>query len=176
MSYREGDFTLASGKKSTFYIDLKMTTLDPIGAHLVGRLGVLACEPIIQNDAKSPLFVGGLTLGADPIATALSMAALERGYFLPACIVRKETKDHGTSKVVEGVTPDLKGVKKCLVVEDVVTTGGSALQAVEKLRANGFVVDTVLTIVDRLQGGLEIFQKQGLVLKTLLTIDDVRSN
>src|SRR6478609_8399805 len=117
-SYREGDFTLASGKKSTFYVDLKATTLHPDGAYLVGKLAVAEAK----RAGLEVQGVGGLTLGADPIATAVSLAAREAGLEWPAFIVRKEPKDHGTARYIEGVE-NLRPGAKLLVVEDVVTTG-----------------------------------------------------
>src|ERR1700747_1701221 len=99
LSYREGDFTLASGKKSTFYIDLKATTLHPDGAHLIGEV---AFEVIRQSGLKVEA-VGGLALGADPLVTAMSLAARAHGVIWPAFIVRKEAKDHGTARYIEGV-------------------------------------------------------------------------
>src|SRR4051812_28321077 len=125
LSYREGDFTLASGKKSTFYIDMKVTTLHPEGAHLIGELAVETLKQAGINVGG----VGGLTLGADPIATAVSLAAYRHGMIWPVYIVRKEAKDHGTSKYVEG-TENLKPGASLIVLEDVVTTGGSSLKAI----------------------------------------------
>ncbi len=170
LSYREGDFTLASGKKSTFYIDLKATTLHPEGARLVGALAV--------EEAKRAGLeiegVGGLTLGADPIATAVSLAALERGEFWPAFIVRKEPKDHGTARYIEG-TENLKPGARLLIVEDVVTTGGSSVKAIERVREAGYVAAAVVTIVDREQGGEAAFAAIGVPMIRLLTLADVRA-
>jgi len=169
-SYREGDFTLASGKKSSFYVDLKATTLHPEGAWLIGRLTVERVrEAGLVVDA-----VGGLTLGADPIATAVSLAAHEIGITWPAYIVRKESKGHGTGKSIEG-TENLKPGARCLVLEDVVTTGGSSLIAIAKLREGGYVPAAVLTVVDRLQGGREAFAQQGVELMSLCTLDEIRA-
>lgn len=169
-SYREGDFTLASGKKSTFYIDLKASTLHPVGAHLIGYLGF----QLLQSAEIEVEAVGGLTLGADPIATAVSLAALEGGKIWPAFIVRKESKGHGTLKFIEG-TENLKPGAKVAVMEDVVTTGGSALQAVEKLRAEGYVPTVVLGIVDRNQGGREAIEKAGLRLLPILSLAEIQA-
>jgi orotate phosphoribosyltransferase len=170
VSYREGNFTLASGKKSDFYIDLKPTTLHPDGAYALGRLAV---EKIIE--AGIPIdAVGGMTLGADPIGTAVSLAAREKGLQWPAFIVRKEPKDHGTSRYVEG-TENLRPGARLLVVEDVVTTGGSSLKAIEHLRNAGYVPAAVLTLVDREQGGKEAFEKAGVPLLSLFSIKEIRS-
>jgi orotate phosphoribosyltransferase len=171
-SYREGDFTLASGKKSTFYIDLKATTLHPDGAHLIGRLAVEA----LADAGLSPRVrgVGGLTLGADPIATAVSLAARDSKQVWPAYIVRKEPKGHGTSQYIEG-TENLSPGAELVVVEDVVTTGGSSLKAIERLREAGYKPLAVLTVVDRQQGGAETFAAAGVPLIALATIDEVRA-
>lgn len=169
-SYREGDFTLASGKKSRFYIDLKATTLHPDGAHWIGELAVeLALREKLGIDG-----VGGLTLGADPLATAISLAARARGLSWPAFIVRKEPKDHGTSRYIEG-TENLKPGANVLVLEDVVTTGGSSIKAIERLREAGYNPVATLTVVDRQQGGAEALAAQGLRFFSLLTLEDIQS-
>ncbi|MGE4106179.1 MAG: orotate phosphoribosyltransferase [Bacteriovoracia bacterium] len=170
-SYREGDFTLASGQKSTFYIDLKPTTLHPEGAYLLGQLAVAR----VQELGLPVEAVGGLTLGADPIATAVSLAAREAGLEWPAFIVRKEAKAHGTSKFIEG-TENLREGMPVLVLEDVVTTGGSSVKAIERLREAGYRPTAVLTIVDREQGGAEKFRELGLQLIALATISEVRNH
>ncbi len=173
LSYREGDFVLASGKRSKFYIDLKATTLHPEGATLVGECFVDLFETLVAQKKIKATAVGGLTLGADPIATSVSIAAFRRGLFLPAFIVRKESKDHGTSRTIEG-TENLKAHAPVIVLEDVVTTGGSSLKAVEHLRAAEYLVDTVFTIVDREQGGRENLSAQKLELYSLFTISELQ--
>lgn len=170
-SYREGDFTLASGKKSSFYIDVKTTSLHPEGARLIGALGVEA----VERAGISVQGVGGLTLGADPIGTAVSLAAWQKGLYWPAFIVRKESKGHGTLKYIEGIENLEKGAK-LLVVEDVVTTGGSGLEAVERLREAGFDPVAVLAVMDREEGGAERFRQAGLVFIPLLKLSDLRSS
>jgi orotate phosphoribosyltransferase len=169
LSYREGDFTLASGKKSNFYIDLKATTLHPDGAHLIGEVAF----QVIQQHGLQVDAVGGLTLGADPLATAISLAARAHGVIWPAFIVRKEAKEHGTGRYIEGIE-NLKPGARVLVLEDVVTTGGSSLKAIERLREAGFNPVAVLTVVDREQGGAEFLAKQGLKYLVLATISQVR--
>lgn len=169
LSYREGDFTLASGQKSSFYVDLKATTLHPEGADLVGRAAVA----LIRERGLSIQGVGGLTLGADPIATSVSLAAYREGLHWPAFIVRKDVKGHGTSKSIEG-TENLPSGGSLLVLEDVTTTGGSALQAVERVREAGYRCAGVLTIVDREQGGAAAFEKAGVPFFRLLTLEQVR--
>jgi len=168
-SYREGDFTLTSGQKSSFYIDLKPTILHPQGAKAIG---VLAAEWLFQHDGGFQ-GVGGLTLGADPIVMAVSLGALERGMILPATMIRKEAKKHGTSRYIEGVENFPAGAN-FLVVEDVVTTGTSAKKAIEILQNEGFRVSHVLTIVDREAGGAEEFRKLGVEFHSIFTISEIR--
>lgn len=168
-SYREGDFTLASGKKSNFYIDMKATTLHPEGAALIGELAVKR----LQESKVKVEGVGGLTLGADPIATAVSLIAFQKGLFWPAFIVRKESKDHGTSRFVEG-TENLRAGASVVVLEDVVTTGGSSLKAIERLRQSGYEPSAVLTIVDRQQGGAQAFEAVGVRLISLVDFSELK--
>lgn len=169
LSYREGDFTLASGKKSKFYVDLKATTLHPEGAKLIGELATrVLLESGLPIDA-----VGGLTLGADPLATAISMTALSYGKVWPAFIVRKEAKDHGTGKYIEG-TENMPEAAHVIVLEDVVTTGSSSIQAIERLRAAGYKPVAALTVVDREQGGREAIEKLGVKLLHLATLTEVQ--
>ena len=172
LSYREGDFTLASGQKSGFYIDLKATTLHAEGAALIGELGLQALS---RDDIGG---VGGLTLGADPIATAISIFSFQKGKPVPAFIVRKESKGHGTAskavKLIEGMenlTPNLR----LAVVEDVCTTGGSSLQAVQTLREAGLNPRLVLTVVDREQGGREAIRAAGLEFRALCTLSEIKA-
>jgi orotate phosphoribosyltransferase len=171
LSYREGDFTLASGKKSTFYIDVKVTALHPDGAWLTGALAV----ELLQREGIPVEAVGGLTLGADPIATAVSLAARAQGLHWPAFIVRKEPKDHGTSRYIEG-TENLRPGARVVVLEDVVTTGGSSIKAIERLRAAGYDPLAVLTIVDRQEGGAEAIQKLGLKFLALATLQEIQNS
>jgi orotate phosphoribosyltransferase len=168
-SYREGDFTLTSGQKSTFYIDLKPTILHPIGAKAIGEL----TADWIQSQKLNFAGVGGLTLGADPIVMAVSLGALEKGIILPATMIRKEAKKHGTSRFIEGVENFPKG-SNILVVEDVVTTGASAKKAIEILKSEGFKVSHVLTIVDREAGGAAEFNNLGVEFHSFFTISDIK--
>ena len=169
-SYREGDFTLASGKKSTFYLDVKETAFNPEGAFLIGALTVEA----LLNAGIKPYAVGGLTLGADPLATSVSLAFFAIGMNVPAFIVRKEAKDHGTLSWIEGAKTFPKGAE-LVVLEDVTTTGGSSLKAVEKLREAGFKVSTILTVVDRLEGARKTIEAKDLKFLSLTTLIDIRS-
>jgi orotate phosphoribosyltransferase len=170
LSYREGDFTLASGQKSRFYIDLKPTALHPEGASLLGQI---MAQTLIDGDYPVDA-VGGLTLGADPMATAVSLAAFARGKHWPAFIVRKEPKSHGISKWVEGVE-NLKPGARVVVLEDVITTGGSSLKAVERLRESGYDPVLIFGMVDRKQGGPEAAAKAGLKVLSLFTIDEIQA-
>jgi len=158
-----GDFTLASGKKATFYLDCRRITLDAQGARLVGE-GML---DLLTNDM--PDLVGGMAIGADPITAAILTLAGIRGQALRGVMVRKEAKQHGTGKLVEG--PFREG-ESIVIVEDVVTTGGSSLLAIERCEQVGLQVKRVLAIIDRLEGGREAFASRGYELTTLLTIRD----
>lgn len=162
----EGEFfTLASGKKSTYYCDGKMTCLDSRGAVLIGE-GIL---DLIQKDGELPNAVGGMTLGADPICAAVITVAGQRGVPLKAFIVRKESKDHGTQKYIEG---PVKAGDRVVVVEDVVTTGGSSLKAIDRLEEAGIKVVGVIAILDRMQGGAQAFTDRGYAFQSLLKITD----
>jgi orotate phosphoribosyltransferase len=158
-----GDFTLASGKKSSYYLDCRKVTLDSQGANLIAH-GMLQ-----SLGANLPDAVGGMAIGADPITAAIITTAGAQGQKLKGFIVRKEAKQHGTGKDVEGpVNPG----DTCVIVEDVVTTGSSSLAAIEKVEAFGMKVVGVLAIIDRLEGGAEAFASRGYTLRTLLTIRD----
>jgi orotate phosphoribosyltransferase len=158
-----GDFTLASGKKAKYYLDCRQVTLDAQGARLIGE-GML---DLIESDM--PDLVGGMAIGADPITAAILTLAGVRGQMLRGVMVRKEPKQHGTGKLVEG--PFNEG-ESIVIVEDVVTTGGSSLLAIERCEAVGLKVSRVLAIIDRLEGGREAFAAHGYELTTLFTIHD----
>ena len=145
-SILRGQFTLASGKTSNYYVDCRRTTLDPEGATLVGRV-ILS---LLDREAIRPAAVGGLTLGADPIATAVSVLSWQAGRPIPAFIVRKASKDHGTKRRVEGWLPEGSEV---LIVEDVVTTAGSTLEAIAAVQDAGARVAAIVAIIDREEGG-----------------------
>jgi orotate phosphoribosyltransferase len=166
LAYKEGDFVLSSGQKSTYYINGKQVTLHPEGAVATGRILLSMLPP--DTDA-----VAGLTLGADPIVAAVSVISVYEGKSIPALIIRKEAKGHGTQAYIEGAT--LSPGAKVVVLEDVVTTGQSAMKAVERLRAAGYIVDRVLTLVDREQGGAEFYAAQGLQFDTVFTIRDLQT-
>jgi orotate phosphoribosyltransferase len=158
-----GEFTLASGKKAKFYLDCRQITLDAQGVRLVGE-GML---DLLAGDL--PDIVGGMAIGADPITAAVLTLAGVRGHPLRGVMVRKEAKQHGTGKLVEG--PFREG-ESIAIVEDVVTTGGSSLLAIERCQAVGLKVKRVLAIIDRLEGGREAFAAKGYELTTLFTIRD----
>jgi orotate phosphoribosyltransferase len=166
-SFGRGRILLASGRESDYYIDMRPTTVHPAGATCVGELIVDALEGLSVD------FVGGLEAGAIPIATAAAIASHRRGGELQAFFVRKKMKDHGAKKMIEGLPKgeSLKG-KNVVVVEDVTTTGGSSMQAIEALREEGANIICVLTIVDRLEGAKENFAKMGLELRALYTADE----
>jgi orotate phosphoribosyltransferase len=157
-----GDFTLSSGKKSSFYVDLRRVTLDGRAAPLVGKV------MLDLTDDLGYTAVGGLTLGADPVATAMLHAAAARGRQLDAFVVRKAVKEHGMQRRIEGA--DVKG-RRVLIVEDTSTTGGSPLTAVEAAREAGAVVVAVATIVER--GAAERIAEAGLEYRHAFTLGDL---
>ena len=165
-SARRGQFTLASGKQSTLYIDARLTTMSPDGLALIGPLGLEA----IERAAWRVDAVGGLTLGADPIAYAVSYASALAGRPLRAFTVRKEAKQHGTGRLIEG---PFRSGDRVAVVEDVITTGGSALRAIEAVRAAGGTVAGVLALVDREEGGREAIEGAGVAVISLARARDV---
>lgn len=159
-----GDFTLASGKKASFYLDCRKLTLHPLGANQIGA-GMLELLGNSMPDA-----IGGMAIGADPITAATITLAGQREMNLLGFIVRKEAKQHGTGRQVEGpVAANMTAV----IVEDVVTSGGSALKAVEAAREFGLKVSKILAVVDRLEGGREAVEAAGLQLETLVTVRDL---
>jgi len=166
VAYQEGDFTLSSGQKSTYYINGKQVTLHPAGGVMVGRL-------LLDQIPLEAIAVAGLTLGADPMVSGVSIVGAYRDRPITPLIVRKEAKGHGTQAYIEG--PTLPPGGKVVVLEDVVTTGQSAWQAVERLRNAGYAVDTVVALVDRQQGGSEFYQSQGLKFVALFSIADIQS-
>ena len=165
-SARRGEFTLASGRTSPLYVDARLTTMSPDGLMLVGPAGLRALEDAAwQVDA-----VGGLTLGADPVSYAVSYASALAGRPIRAFTVRKEAKQHGTGRLIEG--PFREG-DRVAVIEDVVTTGGSALRAAEAIRAAGGEVVGVLALVDREEGGREALEAAGLRVLALVRASEI---
>jgi orotate phosphoribosyltransferase len=161
-SLQLGDFVLASGKRSSFYIDARPTTMSGEGLVLLGTLGL---ERITTRGWR-PQFVGGLTLGADPVAYAIAAAARRRGTSLDAFTVRKQAKEHGTGKRIEGC---FAPGGRVVIVEDVITTGRSALEAIGAVEAEGASVVGVLAVVDREDGGRATLERAGYEVETLLT-------
>jgi orotate phosphoribosyltransferase len=160
-----GDFTLASGKKARYYLDGKQVTLDSFGAKLVAE-GIL---DLLADNLPLPEAVGGMSIGADPITAAVITMAGVRGQPMSGFLVRKEAKGHGTNRFVEG--PVQPG-QRVAIVEDVVTTGGSSLDAIARAEEFGLIVTGVVAVIDRLEGGLEAFSARGYKLSSLLTIRD----
>ena len=162
-SYKKGNFTLASGKKSSHYLNCKPVSLNGEGLLLISDLF------LELMDSKSQA-VAGLTLGADPLVSGLIVNAASKGLNLNGLIVRKEIKNYGTKSGIEG--PKLEKGILVTVLEDVVTTAGSVIKAIKKLRENNYVVDEVLSIVDRQEGGCEALIDENVKLKSLFTIKD----
>jgi len=161
-SARRGNFTLASGRQSSLYIDARLTTMTPDGQQLVGALGLRA----ILGAGWEADAVGGLTMGADPIAYAICHASAGSDHPVRAFTVRKEAKAHGTGKLVEG---PLGSGDRAVVVEDTITTGGSAARAIDAVRQAGAVVLGVLALVDREEGGREHLESLGVTVVSLAT-------
>ncbi len=160
-----GDFTLTSGKQATYYIDLRKVSLDHRVAPLIGQVMVDLIAGIPDVDA-----VGGLTMGADPIAAAVLHQGVARGLAYDAFVVRKEPKDHGRGKQVEG--PDLAG-KRVIVLEDTSTTGGSPLKAIEALVAVGAEIAGVAVVVDRATGAREVIENAGYPYLAAIDLSDL---
>lgn len=165
-SARRGNFTLASGRQSTLYIDARLTTMTPEGQRLIGRLGL---ETIARARWNADA-IGGLTLGADPIACAICHSSADEPVPLRAFTVRKEPKAHGTGKQVEG---PLEAGDRVVIVEDVITTGGSAARAVDAVRRHGAVPVGILAVVDRQEGGRETLERLGLDVRALVTAEQL---
>lgn len=164
-AFRTGEFVLTSGQKSDTYIDGKQVTLAPA----LAWAAILILDAIKDDDAVA---VGGMSVGADPIAAAVSAFSLLTPRRVNAFIVRKDAKGHGTRQRVEG--PPLGPGDRVVVVEDVITTGGSSLQAIEAVEALGARVCRVVVLVDRLQGGREAIEDRGYPVTAFFTLDDIR--
>jgi orotate phosphoribosyltransferase len=165
-SARRGKFILSSGRESTLYIDARLTTMSPEGLVLIGELGLDALESSGWNVQS----IGGLTLGADPVAYAIAYTSARRGRSIRAFTVRKEAKAHGTGQLIEG--PFVKG-DRVAIVEDVITTGGSALKAIRAVQVAGGVIAGVLAVVDRDEGGREAIEAAGFSVIALTTADRI---
>jgi orotate phosphoribosyltransferase len=170
-AYTRGKVILTSGKESDFYIDCRPVTLHPEGAYLVGKLlfeRLQNVQGIIQG-------VGGMTMGADPIATAVSLTSYLQGKPIPAFIIRKEPKRHGRGLWIEGINNLPEGTAVA-IVEDVITTGGSTIKAIERATEEGLKVVRVVALVDREEGGKENLKKLGYELESLFTRRDFLEN
>ncbi len=163
-AYQYGSFLLSSGQKSHHYVNCKPVTLSGIGLVLIAKMFLEE----VDSESSS---VAGITLGGDPLVSAVSMVAAQSGRSLDALIVRKKPKGHGTASWLEGPLPPQDSL--ITVLEDVVTTGGSALKAVKQLRAAGYRVKEIIAIVDRQEGGAVEIQKAGLNLKSLFLLDEI---
>lgn len=169
-SYRRKKVILASGRESDFYVDGRQTTLHARGATLIGRM---ILDRIRQETAPVG-GVGGMTMGADPIASAVSVLSARDGEPVHAFIVRKKAKGHGMGNQIEGLANVPPGTRVC-VVEDTTTTGGSTIRAIESIEAAGLVVAIVITVVDRQEGAAENLAEAGYTLEPLVTRADLEA-
>jgi len=162
-SYMEGDFTLSSGRKSDYYFDCRQSSLNPEGSWLIGSIFLRMLK---GTNAKA---VAGMTLGADPLVTAVSLLAYHHDVYLPALIVRKHAKEHGAGKQIEGLGNVNPG-DGVVMLEDVVSTGGSVLKACKAVEEAGLKVLSVFCILDREEpGGAEAFAQAGYELRSIFT-------
>jgi orotate phosphoribosyltransferase len=164
-----GETKLVSGRSTSFYFNMKPSMLHPEGAHLIATLTL---DALRESRVE---FIGGLEIGAVPLATAVAALSHAGGRPLGAFFVRKQAKEHGARKLIEGLAPGetLEG-KRVAILEDVTTTGGSAMKAIEAVKAEGATVDRVITVVDRLEGADEAFKAAGVPFSALLTVADFR--
>jgi orotate phosphoribosyltransferase len=168
-SVRFGNFTLASGETSDVYVDCKLTTLSPSAMPLIGR----AFLGILHQKGWSPEAVGGLTVGADPIAFAISREGLDKGKLINAFIVRKESEKHGMQRFIEGL--ETTAGRQVVIIDDVCTKGGSTAQAIEKAVEAGMRVLGAICLVDREMGATSLLQTRfGLTLASIFTLSDLR--
>jgi orotate phosphoribosyltransferase len=160
-----GQFTLVSGKKATYYLDGKQVTLHPAGARLVAE-GIL---DLLGQEEPMPAAIGGMSIGADPITAAVVTMSAVRDTPIAGFMVRKESKGHGTNQYIEG---PVRPGDTAVIVEDVVTTGGSSLKAIERAEGFGLKIARIIAIIDRMEGGAEAFAERGYRFSSLLTIRD----
>jgi orotate phosphoribosyltransferase len=165
-SLQRGDFVLASGARSSYYIDCRTTTTHAEGQFLVGQLG----WELLQGSGLTPDAVGGLTMGADPVAYAVAYTSWLAGEPVHAFSVRKQPKDHGTGRRIEG---SFRAGDRVVVIEDVITSGGSALQACEAVEAEGGEVLAVMAVLDREAGGREAIEQRGYRVLTLFRVSEL---
>jgi orotate phosphoribosyltransferase len=168
LSYEEGDFLLASGKRSTFYIDCKETTLNPEGMYIVGHLMLQRVMKMSGVEA-----VGGVSIGGDPLVCSTVIASYVLRDPIPGFLIRKEPKGHGKNRWIEG-GKNLRPGMKVVILEDVVTTGGSSLKAIEVTEKEGLKVVGVIALLDRLEGGRQAIEEKGYRFEALFTLDDLR--
>ena len=166
-SARRGHFVLSSGRTSNLYVDARLTTMSPDGLALIGALGLSTIADVFGDTVDA---VGGLTLGADPIAYAIAYASATTAHPIRAFTVRKEAKAHGTGRQVEG--PYKRG-DRIVIIEDVITTGGSALRAIDVLRNHDATILGVLALVDREEGGREALEGAGLKVYALARASEI---
>jgi len=168
LSYEEGEFILKSGKKSNFYIDARETTLNPEGMYLAGEIMYRMVREITGIEA-----VGGISVGADPLVCATVMSAYRRNDNLKGFFIRKEPKGHGRNLWIEGAKNLRKGMD-VVILEDVVTTGGSSLKAIDVTQMEGYNVKAVIALLDRIEGGKESIESKGYVLKSIFNLNDLK--
>jgi orotate phosphoribosyltransferase len=168
LSYEEGDFVLVSGKRSTYYIDAKETTLNPEGMYLVGNLMYELVRDIPGIDA-----VGGVSIGGDPLVSSVVLAAYQKKDNLAGFLIRKEPKGHGTNRWIEGGKNLRKGMN-VIILEDVVTTGGSSLKAIEATEKEGYSVKGIIAILDRHEGGKDTIESRGYTFKSIFNLNDLK--
>jgi len=167
-STKRGQFTLASGKQSKYYVDARLTTMSPEGLSVIGPLALST----LRQSGWEVDAVGGLTLGADPISYAISYASARSDRPLRAFTVRKEVKSHGTGRIIEG---PFKEGDRVAVIEDVITTGGSAVRAIEAVRAANGIIAGVLALVDREEGGRQAIEATGVPVISLVAASQIFS-
>jgi orotate phosphoribosyltransferase len=165
-SVRRGDFVLASGQRSSYYIDCRLATMSAVGLVLIGRLGLNA----FRKAGWHPRGVGGLTMGADPVACAIAAASFGTDFPVDAFSVRKESKDHGTGRMIEG---NFESGMSVVVVEDVITSGRSAQKAAAAVESAGGSVLGVLAVVDREEGGRATLEREGRAVVALTTATEL---
>ena len=165
-SLRRGKFTLASGRESAYYVDARLTSMSPEGLATIGPLALSA----IRDRGWRVDAVGGLTLGADPVSYAIAVASVASPPLVRAFTVRKEAKQHGTGRLIEGPMNEGDHV---VVIEDVITTGGSALRAVEAIQRAGASISGIVAVVDREEGGRSVLEQQGLEVVCLATVSEL---
>jgi orotate phosphoribosyltransferase len=168
LSYEEGEFILKSGKKSTYYIDARETALNPEGMYLIGRIMYKMVREIPGIGA-----VGGVSVGADPLVCAVALASYSLNDDLSGFFIRKEPKGHGKNLWIEGAKNLKKGMD-VIILEDVVTTGGSSLKAVEITEGEGYNVKGIIALLDRLDGGKEVIESKGYMFKSIFDLNNLR--